>query len=170
MLYTTHPFPIGELMLAGDGEALASIHLPGCHPPASLRLGWRRDPEPFEEAIRQLEQYFAGERSEFDLPLRPEGGAFERRVWEELRLIPFGSTTTYGEIARRVGHPAAARAVGRANAHNPIAIVVPCHRVIGRDGTLTGYAGGLDCKRTLLDLERGVESLSLAADPATSAA
>jgi methylated-DNA-[protein]-cysteine S-methyltransferase len=105
-------------------------------------------------AATQLREYLTGERSAFDLPhLRATGNAFEQLVWAELVRIPYGETASYGEIARRIGHPGAARAVGRANARNPIAIVVPCHRVIGSDGSLTGYAGGLDLKRALLALE-----------------
>ena len=118
------------------------------------------DPARTDGLRRQLEEYFAGERREFDLTLAPEGTPFERSVWDELRRIPFGETRSYGEIARAIGRPNASRAVGRANGANPIPIVVPCHRVIGADGSLTGYAGGLDMKRTLLELE-GVLSLSL---------
>ncbi len=106
-------------------------------------------------AVRQLEEYFRGQRRRFDLELAPEGTDFERRVWDEVLRIPFGATDTYGEIARRLGEPDAARAVGVANARNPVAIVIPCHRVIGADGDLTGYAGGLDRKRWLLDMESG---------------
>ena len=112
------------------------------------------DAAALDVAAAQLREYFAGERATFDLPLNPDGNAFERRVWAELARIPYGDTASYAEIARRIGRPGAARAVGRANARNPIAIVVPCHRVIGSDGSLTGYAGGLDAKRTLLALER----------------
>ena len=113
----------------------------------------RRAQDALDLAATQLREYLAGERSAFDLPLRATGNAFEQLVWAELVRIPYGETTSYGEIARRIGHPGAARAVGRANARNPIAIVVPCHRVIGSDGSLTGYAGGLDLKRALLALE-----------------
>jgi methylated-DNA-[protein]-cysteine S-methyltransferase len=106
-------------------------------------------------AVQQLEEYFRSERRRFELELKPEGTDFEHRVWSEVRRIPFGATDTYGEIARRLGEPDAARAVGVANARNPIAIIVPCHRVIGSDGDLTGYAGGLDRKKWLLDMESG---------------
>ena len=106
-------------------------------------------------ALRQLEEYFKSERRRFELELDPEGTDFEYRVWSAVQRIPFGATDTYGEIARRLGEPDAARAVGHANARNPIAIVVPCHRVIGSDGDLTGYAGGLDRKKWLLDMESG---------------
>jgi methylated-DNA-[protein]-cysteine S-methyltransferase len=128
--YTLLPSPLGPLLLTG------------------------RDDARFTETARQLGEYFAGERTAFDLPLRATGTAFEQRVWDELRDIPYGETTSYGAIARRLGHPRAARAVGRANGRNPLAIVVPCHRVIGASGALTGYAGGLDRKRALLALER----------------
>ena len=114
-----------------------------------------QDPEACRPVIEQLQAYFRGERRRFELELAPEGTEFEHRVWTDLRRIPFGSTDTYGEIARRLGDPDAARAVGVANARNPIAIVVPCHRVIGSDGDLTGYAGGLERKKWLLDMESG---------------
>jgi methylated-DNA-[protein]-cysteine S-methyltransferase len=128
---------------AGDraGETAASA---ATNPEATAAL---------EAAAAQLREYLAGERTDFDLPLRPQGNEFELAVWAELLQIPYGETTSYGEIARRIGHPGAARAVGRANGRNPIAIVVPCHRVIGSDGSLTGYGGGLDLKRALLTLE-----------------
>ncbi|GAA2509595.1 methylated-DNA--[protein]-cysteine S-methyltransferase [Pilimelia columellifera] len=102
----------------------------------------------------QLDEYFAGRRTSFDLPLRPAGGVFERRVWSALREIPHGQTRSYGQVARQLGQPLAAQAVGAANGRNPIAVIIPCHRVIGADGSLTGYAGGLDRKRFLLDLEQ----------------
>jgi methylated-DNA-[protein]-cysteine S-methyltransferase len=108
------------------------------------------DPAAFASVVRQLDEYFAGARTAFDLPLAPRGTPFQRRVWEELARIPFGATVTYGELAARVGHPGAARAVGAAVARNPISIVVPCHRVVGADGTLTGYAGGVARKAYLL--------------------
>ena len=113
------------------------------------------DPAPGAEVRRQLEQYFAGARREFELELAARGTPFQREVWDELRRIPFGHTATYGELARRLGRPRGARAVGQANNRNPLAIVVPCHRCIGADGRLTGFGGGLFVKRKLLDLERG---------------
>jgi len=112
-----------------------------------------------ESAVRQLTEYFAGVRRSFDLPLAPEGTAFQRSVWNELLQIRFGEHTSYGELARRLGRPDSARAVGAANGSNPIAIVIPCHRVIGRDGSLTGYGGGLPIKRWLLDHEAGARAL-----------
>lgn len=159
-LYATTESPIGELLLVGDGAAVAGIHMQGGRRPASIGRGWLRAEEPFAEAREQLDSYFAGERIEFDLPLAPAGSGFQRAVWAALRDIPYGETATYGEIARRIGRPDAVRAVGAANGSNPIAIVVPCHRVIGADGALTGYAGGLERKRFLLELERGALPLS----------
>lgn len=118
------------------------------------RDGWEVDDNAFPDAVEQLAEYFAGERTEFDLPLEMEGTAFQRTVWSALREIPYGETCSYGEIARNIGSPAAFRAVGLANGHNPISIIVPCHRVIGANGSLTGYGGGLERKRLLLDLEK----------------
>jgi methylated-DNA-[protein]-cysteine S-methyltransferase len=149
--------PIGELLLAGDETVLRGLHFPGRFTPAP---SYRSAREPFANAREQLEQYFAGERTAFDLDLEPEGPAFHRKVWEALLTIPYGETRSYGQIADQIGDPGAARAVGYANGRNPIAIIVPCHRVIGADGSLTGYGGGLDRKRTLLDLEAGVLSLT----------
>jgi methylated-DNA-[protein]-cysteine S-methyltransferase len=156
-LYTTVSSPIGELMLCGDDDALTALHLPGHW--AKPAAGWRRDDARFADVALQLDEYFAGERTTFDVPLRMQGGPFEREVWAELLQIPYGETASYGEIARRVGKPHASRAVGAANGRNPVAIIVPCHRVIGSDGTLTGYGGGLERKRALLDLESGIASL-----------
>jgi methylated-DNA-[protein]-cysteine S-methyltransferase len=151
MLSTTMNTPVGELLLVGDETALHGLHFPGGRSAA----GHRPAHAPFGAAVEQLDQYFAGERRAFDLPLALHGPAFHRRVWEALLTIPYGETRSYGEIAAQVGDPGAARAVGFANGRNPIAIVVPCHRVIGADGSLTGYGGGLPRKRTLLDLEAG---------------
>jgi len=113
------------------------------------------------EVERQIQEFFAGKRQNFDLPLAPEGTPFQKRVWAELVKVPFGHTISYGELAKRIGNPAAARAVGRANAHNPIGLIVPCHRVIGMNGKLTGYAGGLDLKDKLLQFERGIVSTTV---------
>lgn len=149
--------PIGPLMLTGDDHALTGLHLPNRH---AATDGLTRDDERFAQEARQLEQYFAGTRTSFEIPLRLEGGKFERRVWDELLRIPYGATDSYGALARRLGDPGAARAVGTANGRNPIAIVVPCHRVIGANGALVGYGGGLECKRTLLELEAGIAQLA----------
>jgi methylated-DNA-[protein]-cysteine S-methyltransferase len=138
---------VGALTLEGDDRALTRV---GFDAP-SVPQG---DAAALATAAIQLEQYFAGERTEFDLDVELEGTPFERRVWDEVRAIPYGETATYAEIAERIGRPGACRAVGRANGRNPVALIVPCHRVIGSDGSLTGYAGGLEMKRALLDLER----------------
>ncbi len=152
------PTAVGKLLLVGerDGTRLAlrgvyfdaAPHAAGAVPP-----GAREDAAAFSEVRAQLEQYFAGRRKSFALALAPRGTEFQRRVWQALTEIPYGSTTTYAAIARAIGKPAAVRAVGAANGKNPISIVVPCHRVIGKDGTLTGYAGGLPSKRRLLEIE-----------------
>jgi len=154
--YTTIPSPIDELLLIGDGEALTGLHLSPHRQAPPAGPDWRRDDRLFVAATGQLAAYFAGELTDFDLPLAPAGTEFQRRVWASLRLIPYGRTTSYGELATELGNPGASRAVGLANGRNPIAVVVPCHRVIGADGRLTGYGGGLDRKRWLLDLEQGV--------------
>jgi methylated-DNA-[protein]-cysteine S-methyltransferase len=120
---------------------------------ASVHREWRPADEPFADVRRQLSEYFDGERDEFDVPLAMTGTPFQRRVWQALQRIPYGETTTYGELARRLGRPSASRAVGLANGRNPIAVIVPCHRVIGSDGSLTGYGGGVERKRLLLELE-----------------
>jgi methylated-DNA-[protein]-cysteine S-methyltransferase len=149
--HTTVTTPIGELLLLGDDEALCAIGFDAARVPPGSR---RRDDGVLREAARQLGEYAAGERETFDLPLRPQfGGAFERRVWAHVAAIPYGTTTTYGEIALALDAPGSARAVGAANGRNPIPIIVACHRVIGAKGALTGYAGGLDNKRRLLEHE-----------------
>jgi methylated-DNA-[protein]-cysteine S-methyltransferase len=161
LLYTRIPSPIGELLLVGDGCALHRLHMMDAPRPASISTDWRQEPEAFAEPQRQLEQYFTGRRETFELPLSMQGTPFQRSVWSALCEIGYGQTASYGEIARRVGQPGAARAVGITNARNPVAIVVPCHRVIGANGTLTGYGGGLQRKRYLLDLERAASQPSL---------
>jgi methylated-DNA-[protein]-cysteine S-methyltransferase len=151
-MQTTISSPVGPLRVTvTDDGAVSRIE---------FGAGEHADDPRFEPAVTQLNEYFAGERTTFDLPLEPDGGsAFERRVWAELMQIPYGDTASYGEIAARIGHPGKARAVGHANGRNPIAIVCPCHRVIGSDGSLTGYGGGLENKRRLLDLEAGTLTL-----------
>jgi methylated-DNA-[protein]-cysteine S-methyltransferase len=160
MLYTTHDSPIGELLLVGDGDSLHGLHMQEGRTAIEVGAGWKRAAEPFSAVRDQIDDYFAGRRTTFDVPLTLRGTAFQRRVWTELRRIPYGESISYGELARRVGVPAAARAVGTANGLNPIAVIVPCHRVIGADGSLTGYGGGLERKRFLLDLEAGALSLT----------
>jgi methylated-DNA-[protein]-cysteine S-methyltransferase len=156
--YTRVETPVGTLLLVGASEgsrlALRGIYFDGApHGSGAVPAAAREDPAAFAEVKAQLDDYFDGRRSAFDLPLAPAGTEFQRRVWTALSAIPYGTTTTYAAIARSIGKPRAVRAVGAANAKNPLSIVVPCHRVIGRDGTLTGYAGGLPRKRRLLELE-----------------
>jgi methylated-DNA-[protein]-cysteine S-methyltransferase len=158
-LYAQIPSPIGPLLLIGDEQALRGLHMS----PHAPRPGWRSAREPFATATEQLDQYFAGERVEFDLALDMRGTEFQRDVWDALRTIPYGETRSYGQIAAQIGRPDRARAVGSANGSNPVSIIVPCHRVIGSDGSLTGYGGGLPRKRWLLDHEAGVGSLNLTA-------
>ena len=153
VLYTTIDSPIGELLLLGDGQALSGLYMQDGRRPIAIRSGWERSAVPFASARTQLQEYFAGRRRTFELQLAMDGNPFERRVWRALAGIPYGETTSYGELAREIGHPSAARAVGVANARNPIAVIVPCHRVIGASGALTGYGGGLERKRLLLELE-----------------
>ncbi|EST29020.1 hypothetical protein N566_22625 [Streptomycetaceae bacterium MP113-05] len=147
------PSPLGDLTLVAEGDALTALYFPGhLRMPQPGTFG-PRDDAALAVAGRQLEEYFAGERTAFDLPLAPRGGDFQQDVWRLLRAIPYGATRTYGDLARELGDPALAQAVGAANGRNPLSIVVPCHRVVGADGTLTGFAGGLAAKRFLLTLE-----------------
>jgi len=146
--------PVGTLLIAGDDEAIHYIYFPKNGRVEKPQPEWRESARgPVSEAMRQLGEYFAGARIEFDLPLAPEGTEFQRNVWRRLREIPFGETISYGELARRIGNPQASRAVGAANGSNPIPIVIPCHRVIGKNGKLTGFGGGLPVKEALLALE-----------------
>jgi methylated-DNA-[protein]-cysteine S-methyltransferase len=141
--------PLGELLLVGDGRSLTQLHM---SPPRAAPSG-DHDPDAFSDIEAQLDAYFAGELTDFDLPLAPVGTGFQLSVWSALLDIPYGETASYGEIATAVGRPDAVRAVGSTNGRNPIAVIVPCHRVIGADGTLVGYGGGLPRKRLLLELE-----------------
>lgn len=140
-------------LVAVDGELAGLYMTEQRHRPAEAAFG-PREPGALPAVVEQLGEYFAGERTAFDLPLKLDGTPFQRAVWAALREIPYGETTTYGELARRLGRPAASRAVGMANGRNPVGVIVPCHRVVGAAGDLTGYGGGLDRKRRLLDLER----------------
>lgn len=150
--YTWMQGPVGELLLISNGEALTGLHMHDSRYAPEIGGDWLEDASapPLPETRRQLEEYFEGRRTAFVLPMQPAGTEFQNRVWSELLRIPFGTTITYGELARRVGDPKASRAVGLANGRNPIGIIVPCHRVIGANGKLTGYAGGLDRKQQLL--------------------
>ncbi len=161
MNYTTIDSPVGELLASADAAGrITGLHFLDGHRLPARDSSWVRDEESLAPLRRQLEAYFAGERREFELDLAPSGTPFQLSVWRELCAIPYGETASYGEIAAAVGQPAAARAVGGANNRNPIAIVVPCHRVIGANGTLTGYGGGLPRKQRLLALETGVLALA----------
>jgi methylated-DNA-[protein]-cysteine S-methyltransferase len=142
------PTPLGDLLLTGDGESVSGLYFPE-HPPIDSD-----GPGAFEEAVAQLEEWFEGKRTEFDLKLDPQGTLFQRRIWEALSEIPYGKTVSYMDIAVRAGNPRAARPAGQAIGRNPIAIIVPCHRVIGSSGALTGYGGGMDRKRWLLEHEK----------------
>jgi methylated-DNA-[protein]-cysteine S-methyltransferase len=148
--------PIGDLLLTSNGEALTGMHMETHMDDLLPYTDHRKDDAILALARTQLREYFDGERTEFDLPLAAKGTEFQKRVWAQLRRIPYGTTISYGELARRIDQPAAVRAVGRANGQNPISVIIPCHRVIGADGSLTGFGGGLDRKRTLLELEAHV--------------
>ena len=145
--------PIGSLTVAADEHGLRHIRFENERHPIRRGDDWKHDTGAVREAREQLSQYFAGERREFDLPLHPLGTEFQRKVWRTLAEIPFGATWSYAELAQRIGDANATRAVGAANGRNPLPIVLPCHRVIGRDGSLTGFGGGLPIKRFLLDHE-----------------
>lgn len=157
--YRVVPSPVGRLLLVGTADAL--------HVLSFVRDGrFRSDPDwnPDDDGVldgvaAELDEYFAGRLRRFETPVTPSGTPFQTRVWRALRDIPYGETTSYGELARRIGSPAAVRAVGAANGANPIAIIIPCHRVIGANGSLTGFGGGLPTKRALLDLEQGLRRL-----------
>ncbi|MFF8641170.1 methylated-DNA--[protein]-cysteine S-methyltransferase [Streptomyces sp. NPDC015345] len=154
-LHTVLDSPYGPLTLVATDGVLSGLYMSDQrHRPAQETFG-ERDPAPFGEAISQLEAYFAGELKEFDLPLRLDGTPFQRMVWDELLRIPYGEVRTYGELAETLGKPGASRAVGLANGKNPISVIVPCHRVVGANGNLTGYGGGLDRKQRLLVFEGG---------------
>ena len=152
-LYTTVDSPIGELLLLGDGSVLTGLHMQLGRRPITLQEDWTHDPDAFVPVRTQLAEYFDGTRTGFDLPLAPSGTAFQLRVWSALRDIPYGTTISYGELARRIGQPSASRAVGLANGRNPISVIVPCHRVIGANGRMAGYGGGIERKEILLVLE-----------------
>jgi methylated-DNA-[protein]-cysteine S-methyltransferase len=151
--------PIGRLLLAGDAAELRQVRFLDGSRPDGPEPDWREDATPFADAVKQLREFFAGQRRGFELRLAPHGTAFQERVWAQLRQIPYGETITYGELARRIGDPRASRAVGLANGRNPLPVVIPCHRVIGANGQLTGFGGGLPIKEKLLALERGQTSL-----------
>jgi methylated-DNA-[protein]-cysteine S-methyltransferase len=159
-MFTTMESPIGELMLTTDGSALTGVFMEEHRHGPESRDGWVRDDGHalLQNAARELREYFAGERRDFSVPLNADGTTFQKTVWAALLEIPYGGTMSYGELARRIGNAAASRAVGLANGRNPISIIVPCHRVIGSNGSLTGYGGGLERKQALLALEKRFSS------------
>lgn len=153
VFYTTVASPVGPLLLAGDGNGLRRVSFEGSRhfvPPAT---GWIEDDNPFSQVMEQLDAYFAGRLKEFNLPLALAGTPFQLSVWRGLTTIPYGETISYGQLATRIGNPKAVRAVGSANGSNPLPIIIPCHRVIGSNGGLTGFGGGLPMKKQLLALE-----------------
>ena len=155
MTWSTVDSPIGELTVVAEDGALVGLYMTGHRPAPDPESFGERVDDALPAATAQLAEYFAGERTAFDLPLAPHGTAFQQAVWAALRDIPYGETRSYGELAAALGRPGASRAVGLANRHNPISIVVPCHRVVGAGGKLTGYAGGMERKSWLLALELG---------------
>lgn len=161
LVFTYLDSPVGPLMAAGDGEALHVVSFPSGSRRVVPGAGWQRAEAPFAEVRRQFDAYFQGELRTFDLPLLLTGTAFQVRVWRLLALIPYGETRTYGEIARDLGRPTASRAVGAANGRNPLPIILPCHRVVGANGSLTGFGGGLRTKEHLLRHEGAAARASL---------
>lgn len=146
--------PVGRILVAGDDAGLKIVHFQADDSAERLiQDDWEQNDRALKNAVQQIQAYFAGKLTSFDLPLAPEGTAFQKKVWKALCKVKFGATASYGEIAKAIGNPAACRAVGLANGRNPIAIVIPCHRIIGTNGKLVGYGGGLDRKKTLLALE-----------------
>jgi methylated-DNA-[protein]-cysteine S-methyltransferase len=165
---TTHTIidsPIGELILVAEGETLSGVYFPGHWTRPDPATFGERSERRLEQVEQQLAEYFAGERTSFELPTSAGGNAFQRQVWDLIDRIPYGQTTTYGRLASELGNPTLARMVGSAVGHNPLSVIVPCHRVVGKDGKLTGYAGGLRRKRFLLDLEARLAKSEHAAAP-----
>lgn len=160
--YTIVKSPVGKLLLTGNGESLTGLDFQEGPHPFKPKRDWVQDDARFAQVVKQLKAYFAGDLKQFDLPLAPRGTDFQMGVWKALRSIPYGETISYGQLADQIGNPRAVRAVGGANGKNPIAIIVPCHRVIGSDGTLTGFGGGLPIKEALLRLEGSQQAFQFA--------
>ncbi len=152
--YCYYKAPFGELLLVRTKKGLEELHFPNYHKANTPRAEWVNAPLFFKDVIQQLKEYFMGKRKEFTIPLNPTGTSFQMRVWSELQKIPFGTTSSYLDIAKRIHNPKACRAVGGANNKNPISIIIPCHRIIGKDGSLTGFGGGLEVKEFLLNHEK----------------
>ena len=163
--YDFYESPQGRMLLVADGEGLCGAYFDGQKYLPGVDAGWQRDAgqRTLAQAKRELAEYFGGERKRFETPLAPEGTAFQIAVWKAISGVSFGETISYGELARRAGSPGSVRAAGAATGRNPITIIVPCHRIVGSDGSLTGYAGGLERKRALLELEAGMRDLLAAA-------
>ena len=159
VIYTHIESPHGPILLARNDAGLTHIDFQEGEIRVKPKEDWARDDAPFGEAVGQLQAYFDGQRKSFDLPLAPAGTSFQLEVWRALRDIPYGNTISYGALASRIGRPAASRAVGAANGQNPLAIVVPCHRVVGANGKLTGYAGGIEIKQALLEHEQRLSGI-----------
>jgi len=157
--YARFDSPLGPVVMVAEDDGLTHVDFVGAKYERPVAPDWIEDPQAPALAAcrRQLAEYFAGERTQFDLPLAPRGSTFQRRVWQEIARVPYGETITYAELARRSGAPGQARAAGAATGRNPIGVVVPCHRIVGSDGSLTGYAGGLERKRGLLELEGAIQ-------------
>lgn len=155
MFYTYVESPIGRLLLTSEKTALCGLYFSTGNKAREADPDWQRCDEPFKAASRQLLEYFAGKRQQFELELAPPGTDFQLSVLSALQKIPYGETRSYSEVAEAIGNPKAVRAVGGANGNNPIALIIPCHRVIGKNGSLTGFGGGIDAKRKLLSLEMG---------------
>ncbi|MFI8747643.1 methylated-DNA--[protein]-cysteine S-methyltransferase [Pseudomonas sp. NPDC077186] len=158
MHYRYHDSPLGPLLLAGDASGLQLLLMELDSRPWHIGEDWRQADGELDEVCRQLDEYFAGRRRQFELRLAPRGTPFQQAVWQALQRIPYGRTCSYSDLAAAIARPQAVRAVGTANGANPLSIVIPCHRVIGRDGSLTGYAGGLPRKQLLLELEGALPS------------
>ena len=163
--YDLYESPNGEMLLVANDAGLAGVYFDGQKYLPQVEQDWRRDARhaPLRQAKRELAEYFGGERKRFETALAPEGTPFQRSVWKAISTVGFGDTITYSELARRAGCPGSARAAGAATGRNPLTIIVPCHRIVGSNGSLTGYAGGLDRKRALLALESGIPDLLSAA-------
>ena len=160
--YCSAPSPLGNILLVANGDALCGVYFDGQKYLPAIDPAWQEDSGSaiLRTAHNQLDQYFAGSRKRFELPLEPNGTSFQRAVWNAIAQVPWGETLTYAELASRAGRPGSARAAGAATGRNPLSIIVPCHRIVGSDGSLTGYAGGLDRKQKLLALERPLFELS----------
>lgn len=159
MYYSQYDSPVGQLLMIGDGENIHRIDFATTCRPITLQSSWKSDASVFAELTNELDAYFKGSLKNFSVSVAPKGSEFQRKVWAALQQIEYGQTCTYADIAKSIGKPTASRAVGSANGRNPVSILIPCHRVIGTNGTLTGYAGGVKTKQWLLSHEAGEQAL-----------